>query len=294
MPTDDLLQRTLAELGLGNAYRQDGGWIDEFYRLGSQLEERVEEKRVLHYRFNPESGMIRIVPIFDVHVGMKACDEEMLERHIEYIERTPDTYTFLGGDLMESATRDSVGMGIFDERYHLADQIARIRRLLKPLAEKNKILGAITGNHEMRTAKYNTADPLADICDVLNIPFLGYQAFIKITVNGITYKTIWWHGASGATTKGGKMNAVLRMRKLGVADLYTMGHVHDRFYTEEIEHDMDDETDELVAHKRIYLIAGSFLRYFGGYSEMKGFAPASLGAPMILLNGQYKDIRILL
>lgn len=294
MPTDDLLQRTLTELGLEESYRQDGGWMNEFYRLGSQLEERVGEKKVLQYRFRPASGVVRVVPIFDVHIGMKSSDEEMLERHLDYILRTPDTYTFLGGDLMESATRDSIGMGIFDERYHLGEQKARLRGLLKPLADKGKILGAVTGNHEMRVSKYNTDDPLADICDVLDVPFLGFQAFMKISVNDITYRTIWWHGASSASTKSGKMNAVLRMRKFGTADLYTMGHVHDRFYTEEVEHDMDDEIDEIVARKRIYLIAGSFLRYFGGYSEMKGLAPAPLGATMILLNGQHKDIRILL
>lgn len=294
MSSDELLRRTLAEMGIGDAYERKGGWVEEFYRLGSQIEERVDGKKSIHYRFRPASGVVRLMPIFDVHVGMKTADEEMLERHVNYIYRTPDTYSFIGGDLMESATRDSVGLGIFDERYHLPQQKARIRDILSPLVTREKILGAITGNHELRVARFNSEDPLADICAVLGIPFLGYQAFMKITVNDITYKIIWWHGASGATTKGGKLNALLKMRKFGDADLYVMGHVHDRLYTEEIDHEMDDETDEIVARKRLYLIAGSFLRYFGGYSEMQGLAPAPLGAPMILLNGQYKDIRILL
>lgn len=185
-------------------------------------------------------------PISDVHLGSAACDVAALKEEIAFIRDTPDCYTFLGGDLNEAIWVDDAKR--FDLEMHLIDKTlhrdfakkscARAAELFYPI--RDKILFAITGNHEEEFHKRHHFDMTADIADRLKVPYLMYSALVLIKCqtaddgNGSTdgrrtYYTIRLrvhHGTGGGRKHGGKINRVVDMSLYHDADIYWMGHVH--------------------------------------------------------------------
>ena len=58
---------------------------------------------------------IQLIPFGDVHYGAKECDIERAKKTINWIKDHKDARVILMGDLLNSATRTSVGAGTFDE-----------------------------------------------------------------------------------------------------------------------------------------------------------------------------------
>lgn len=282
---EDRLVEILQKVGKQDAFKP----LEDYRRI---LPQPDLGKQVYRFDFTPKSGFLRIIPLYDLHTGLKTVNEEVLDRIVDHIASDPDCVTFLGGDALESATRDSVGLGMIEQKYHVREQRHRLIEKLRPLVRAKKILGGLTGNHEMRVQRFNDDNPMAEICYDLGIPYWGYSAYLKIVVNGISYHVFAHHGRSGATTRSGKINAALRLAQIAHADLYISGHTHERLHIPEIIYEIDDETDRLVARKRVHVIAGSLPEYFGGYAEMSAYPPSVTGPVLIELSGTKKDIRV--
>lgn len=286
---DDNIEEFLSDIGRADDYSPSGS-INKFFSLQQTMKEKVREKDIVTKDIFSEEDKSFMVPLYDVHVGAKTCFKDLFLKTIEFIDKTPNCYTVLGGDLLESATRQSVGLGIFDEEMHLTDQIRFATKELEVLANKGKILCAITGNHEMRPAYLNGWNPMEEIAHSLDIPYVGYQGFILLRVNGIDYKIFMHHGAGGGRTKGAKVNSAMRLNQIAIADLYISGHLHESFSVSDVIFEI--ENNELVQKKRVYVAAGSFLQYFGGYPEMQMLAPSLPGTLLLEFSGSRKSINV--
>ena len=104
----------------------------------------------------PKREDITIIPIADVHLGARECMEQEFIKFIDSIKDKPNVYLVLGGDLINNATRSSV-TNIFEETMRPADQKKMMAKILAPVA--NKILAAVSGNHERRSGKDADDDP---------------------------------------------------------------------------------------------------------------------------------------
>lgn len=286
---DESIQEFLSDIGRENYYSPSGS-IDKFFSLQQTMKEKVKEKDIIIKEVFAEEDRAFMVPLYDVHVGAKSCFKELFLKTVEFIDKTPNCYTVLGGDLLESATRQSVGLGIFEEEMHLTDQMRFVIKALKSLANKGKILGAITGNHELRPAYLNGWNPMEEISHNLEIPYLGYQGFILLNINGIEYKIFIHHGTGGGRTKGSKVNSAMRLNQVAIADLYISGHIHDNFSVSDAIFEIED--GHLVQKRRVYVAAGSFLQYFGGYPEMQLLAPSLPGTLLLEFSGSRKSINV--
>lgn len=140
------IKNFLGEMGLEKEYNPSQT-IDKFFSILDSFEKKVEkhEKEVIQKDIKTKHNKMFIVPLYDVHLGAKTCLKDLFAKTISYIYETPDCYTILGGDIMESATRQSVGLGMIDENLHLTDQMKVVKKLLKPLVDQGKVLGAVTG-----------------------------------------------------------------------------------------------------------------------------------------------------
>jgi hypothetical protein len=262
--------------------------IYNFFKTQQDMIEYVQGKQVITKDLETKSGRIFLVPLYDVHLGSKTCLTDLFTRTLKYILETPDCYTFLGGDAMESATRQSIGLGMIDEEFHLTTQSEILQEFLTPLVKAGKVIGAITGNHEMRPMYFNGDNAIYELARDLGIPYLGFQGYIILNVNGIQYKVFVHHGAGASRSKGAKVNAAVRPNNIAIADCYITGHLHDRFAIPDVIFDIED--GEIVQKQRWYIAAGSFLQYFGGYPEMQMLAPSLPGAMLVEFSGIEKSI----
>lgn len=250
--------------------------------------QKVKEKSVLSYELTPFGDSITLIPMADLHLGHKNCNYNKIQEHLCFINETRDCYTIFLGDEAEAATRTSVGMGMFEEDKHLPEQMESLYQLLKPLADNQKILGMITGNHGMRMANLIGINTTEELARLIHVPYLGYQGFLDIQVGDQNYEVVAFHGTGGGSTSGGKVNAAERMSKVIVADLFITGHTHIRHKSEDSLYQF--EQGELVQRTRHYVTCGSFLEYFGGYAEMKALPPVTTGSVCIELLSNRKQI----
>jgi predicted phosphodiesterase len=259
--------------------------LDAFYEIKRMSNDR---KEILKVRLTNDAPAI-IIPVGDIHFGNKTCNIDKLAKILQLILRTPNCYTILIGDLAETATKESVGNAMFDEDFHYPDQIKILTAALKPLVKAGKVLGAITGNHEMRIEYLTGLNPMALLAEKLDIPYFGFQGFIEAKVGDQTYQIMCHHGVGGGSTPAGRVKAAHKLSDVAQADLYISGHTHGCEY----EHDeiMVFNDGYMESKTRHFVVAGSFLNYWGGYAEMKLLQPAKTGSVFIELRHDAKEIR---
>lgn len=256
----------------------------------SSINSITVKKKLLTYDLG--DNPILLIPLADPHIGSKQCNIKKLAETIQLIKDTPNCYTILLGDNMEVATKESVGLSIFDEDLHLEDQIAFFAKLMKPLVAEGKVLASVTGNHEMRTSYFAKFNPTEYISKELKIPYVGYSGMISVKVGDQIYDIAFHHGSSSSTSPSGRINAMKKQAQILEADLYLSGHLHVKMDDSDIIYYADRESGEIKPRKRHYAICGSFLEYWDGYGEMKEYPPNETGAIAIKLNNNKKEIII--
>jgi len=236
------------------------------------------EEPKLHVRvFRPSDNHVSIVPLTDLHMGARKHNYRLLCDYITYIIETPDCYAIGLGDYIECATRTSVGLGMYEEDFHFPQQYERIEEILRPLARAGKLLGLHTGNHEMRATLAVGMDPIYMLAKALEVPYLGYTAFHKWIAGNTVYRVLTLHGRSMSKTPAGRLNALRALRDVAAADIYIMGHMHDKAVHRDTLYHINTDTDSVEAICRWYIIAGGLLDWPGSYADMMALPPVQPG-----------------
>lgn len=286
----------LKDMGMDEKVKQVNR-LDKFYEVGD-LPDEVKEKKLHVHKFDgvqhplPEGDRISIVPIHDIHLGAINSNVKKFQAYIDYIESTPDTYTIAIGDMIENATKCSVGMGVYESDFDIDEQIDQIADYLRPLADSGKLLGIMPGNHEYRTMKLVKLDPMYLVAKELGIPYLGWSGYFKFVIGDQVYTAFCHHGSGGAATPGGRLNAVRKLRDIAEVDIYFMGHVHSKQTDTDNVYYVDTKDDTIKAKERHYIIGGSLLSYFGSYAEMAALAPAPQGHVRVDLYSTQRRIKV--
>ncbi len=285
---EDLINALGLSTGIQEYYIENAKVLDKFSlaTVGNQ-----DVKQAITKVFKPKSVHVRLIPMFDIHYGLIACNKEKLQAYIDLIEATEDLYTIIGGDTFENATKTSIGRGWLEENVHGGEQRRELTNRLRPIS--GKILAIIPGNHEARSAVAEDDDPLQEVAYDLSVPYCGYQAYLNLKVNDIVYKVFAHHGRSFALTKGGKANAAVRPASVANADVYLTGHTHERMVLEDQTADIS-ESGEVVLNRRVYVVGGSLVSYFNAYPEMNLLSPSFTGSVMITLRGDTKYVSVTL
>ena len=77
-------------------------------------------------------------------------DYKRLLNRIEYIKNTPNAYCILNGDIIDNATKTSIG-DTYTQVFNPMEQLSKAVEIFAPI--KDKILCITHGNHENRTYK---------------------------------------------------------------------------------------------------------------------------------------------
>jgi len=230
-----------------------------------------------------------VLPWGDVHWGHPSCDRKTAVDYLEWAE-SEDASIILMGDLIENSTRRSVGAGVYEQIQNPDDQINEMLDVLYPY--RYRILGLLTGNHEERTFKDSGVDPSRHMARVLGVPYMRYGGFFRLYLHGTGYTIYATHGAAGAATSAGKLNAVKKLANVAEADIYLMGHVHDLVTETSIRQVVDTRNKTVRNLRRHFVITGNFLTYEDSYGQMKCYEPAKIGAPRIRLGSEPGDVHV--
>ena len=123
---------------------------------------------------------IELAPLYDVHVGSRELDEELLDRHLDWIARTPNVFTWNGGDAFENKTPHEGHMGA--DPMNPEEQLLAVTEKFAKV--QSKMLFAIPGNHEDRTFKQSGMSSSKRLADNLKIPYFKDYAMVSMKWRG--------------------------------------------------------------------------------------------------------------
>jgi len=247
-----------------------------------------------------------LIPIGDIHLGDSSFSDEAetkLRGYIKWIRSKSNARVILMGDVFNVATRTSVTSPF--QKLSLKEEMECALEIFKPI--KDKIIGAIDGNHEQRATDFLNYSPLIPFCHILGTKYFQYSAVFKfgvgVTNKGTTgkprtapkvmYLIFAHHTTGGGSTVGGRINRVDKLRQILInADIYLGAHNHALINAPVEGFICDKMSGNITRHRQHIIDCGSYLDWQGSYAEMKMYPPQKLGSPRIRLDGSRKDVHV--
>ncbi len=258
--------------------------VAKFAALKSEL------KPTLNYRkFNVEK--LELILMGDMHIGSKYYDEDLHKKVIEHCHKKK-AYVILMGDQIETATRESVGAGVYEQTEIVSEQLDHFQHLMKSLADAGLILGMHAGNHEMRLYKSSGLDITKIMAKNLGVKYFSWGKLHYFVVGKQGYKLYTTHGASGTRLPWTKIKSALDMSNLADAEIYAVGHVHQLSHHIRNFYSIDLRNKKVVEEQKHFILTGSYLNHWGSYGHVKGYEPMRKGSPKVKFGGIEHSIRV--
>lgn len=251
-----------------------------------------EGKQKLNIIDFSDKDKVTIVPFGDNHLGSKDFNLKVFREHIDWVLKYKNTYALFMGDQLETATRNSVGAGIYEQDEIVDKQMQQWVNLVKPLAEAGKVIGIHKGNHEDRLWKDSGIDITRIICRELGVKYLGYTVMHLIRVKKFTYVVYSTHGHSGAVLPHTKIKACIDRGNIADADIYLMGHLHALDHHTRQYYTVDKRRRCVVYKEKHFVLCGSYLDHWDSYAEHAGYEMLKIGSPKLKLSGKEWRIRV--
>ncbi len=235
---------------------------------------------------------INLVLLGDEHIGSKYHDSESLKRNVDWMMNSKDTYMIGMGDMLETATKDSVGGGVFEQNKIVDEQIDHAVKIYKPLADAGKILGLHRGNHEERVFKHSGADLTKIMAKLLKVKNFGIGFAHKLRVGDQTYLMYTTHGHSGSRLPHTKIKACIDLANMIDVQIYAMGHLHQLSHHVRQYYKINTRRNSVEEFSNHFLLTGSYLNHWGSYAQESGYEMMRKGSPKIKLSGLENQIRV--
>ena len=222
---------------------------------------------------------IELAPLYDVHVGSREHDGDLLKRHLNWIAETPNVFTWNGGDAFENKTPHEGHMG--QDPMSPEEQLFEATKIFGTV--QHKMMFSIPGNHEDRTFKQSGMSGSRRLADNLRVPYFRDYAFVNLKWRGNNFRLLAHHGAGGAQTPGAQRNAARKELTWAKPDLLWTGHLHQPMTDTVYVMDVDQKTGSAFERGILVIISPSYVRYFGGYAAHNRMAPGLRGLSVVTL-----------
>ncbi|MBR4973291.1 MAG: metallophosphoesterase [Clostridia bacterium] len=247
---------------------------------------------------------IQIKIFGDEHIGDEHSDLKRLKERIEYVANTKSAYCVLNGDLIDNATKTSIG-DTYAAEFNPMQQLKTAVELFEPI--KDKIIAITHGNHEARTYRKEGIDLSYLLAAQLGLTdrYTPTSALLfirlgkasngrkktndKSKVRKICYTIYMLHGSGGGRKEGAKAIRLADMASIVDADIYIHNHTHLPMVMREGFYRTDVQNSTFAMVDKLFVNGAANLNY-GGYGEAQEFKPASKQSPVIYLNGTKKEM----
>ena len=234
-----------------------------------------------------------VVIMGDIHTQCKCWAKEILQKDIDSIKQDPNARVILLGDILQFDLTSSVG-NVYEQPKTPQQQKYIARDFLLPI--KDKIIGAMSGNHENRTKESMNA--IFDLCELLGIHFFDDEASFRIGVGKgnkgkpLVYTFYGVHGTKGGSP-GNVLNGIIALSGITDADIYLMAHAHKPVLHHDVYFKTDLHNNNKMPVVRYYVGCGSY-QGRDSYPVRYGMRPTVMGSPVVKLNGKIKDVEVTL
>jgi UDP-2,3-diacylglucosamine pyrophosphatase LpxH len=225
----------------------------------------------------------------DVHWGSPQCDTKRFLAQLDYCLKN-GIYVHLMGDLIEMATKSSVGAGVYEQESIGQSQFEQMEKFLTPLAKKGLLTGLHNGNHEDRCYQLSGVNVSKAMANELDVPYLSDACWNTFKVGPQNYAVYSLHGRTGARFDGSALLAIERISTSFSADIVAMGHCHKLANSSVVVQRVVN--GRVKEYKKHLILTGSYLKYDGGYAQTVGLPLSKLGSPKVKIWASTHDIHV--
>lgn len=254
--------------------------------------------KVIKIDLPQELSQIEIHTFADEHIGDEYSDIKKVLQRIEHVKNTPNAYCILNGDIIDNATKTSIG-DTYTQVFNPMEQLERAVELFEPI--KDKILCITHGNHENRTYKKEGINLSRLIATQLGLAerYTSTSAVLFIRLGKassryhhrkVLYSIYVLHGSGGGRKEGAKAIRLADLAGIIDTDIYIHSHTHLPMVMKQAFHRTDNLNMTVTLANKLFVNTASNLTY-GGYSEAGAFKPNSNDTPIIYLDGTKKDFK---
>ena len=239
----------------------------------------------------------------DEHIGDEHSDLKRLLSRIEYVKNTPNAYCILNGDIIDNATKTSIG-DTYTQVFNPMEQLAKAVEIFEPI--KHKTLCISHGNHENRTYKKEGINLSFLLAKQLGLDdkYTSTSAVIFIRVGEVSslresngsgkrrqtcYTLYALHGCGGGRKEGAKAIRLADMASIIDCDIYIHSHTHLPMIMKQAYHRIDERNSKVALVNKLFVNTAANLEY-GGYGEAGEFKPNSKDTPVIYMRGSKKEM----
>ena len=240
----------------------------------------------------------------DEHIGDEQSDIKRLLNRIEFVKNTPNAYCILNGDIIDNATKTSIG-DTYTQVFNPMEQLEKAVEIFEPI--RDKIICITHGNHENRTYKNEGINLSYLLARQLGLDdkYTPTSAAIFIRVgensqgkretNGsgkrrqICYTLYALHGSGGGRKEGAKAIRLADMASIIDCDCYLHAHTHLPMVMKQAFHRVDTSNSTVAIVTKLFVNTAANLDY-GGYGEAGEFKPSSKDTPVIYMRGTKKEM----
>ena len=266
--------------------------------------------RIVRYR--KQCAEFSIYDVADQHLLNRGCSKSHIVRDRDMIKKDPYALWFEGGDYGDwiSPHDKRFDPEAYDPSIRVVDLAelgAVVTRWMldyySPI--RKKCLGMLIGNHEFAYMNRGSEAFIHEyLCKKMGVPNMRFSGFTDIyfihdrnlttvpvrvsysdtppAIFTARLRVFIHHGSGAANTAGGKINRLKAMVDMVEADLVLLGHSHEQFGKAFLRMVPNQDCSHIGQRITMGMITGSYLRTyapgFTGYGEMRGYAPATLGA----------------
>jgi hypothetical protein len=246
-----------------------------------------------------------VIPIGDLHFADKAFKKEgynKLREYIAFLKENENARAFLGGDIFNMAGRNTK-TSPFEQRMSVNDEMNGIVDMLMPV--KDKLCGAISGNHENRGKNEFDIDLVEVLCSKLGIPYLGYSGVVNYKVRRKkdneggqwyeNYYIYYHHSTGGGSAMGGALNRTEKLQNIVEGcDMYCSFHSHKLSHAKMIIFKANPRSKKIEERTVDFLTCGGYLSYENSYAERGMMRPVKVGSPLVKLLSNKHEIKCIL
>lgn len=260
----------------------------------------IDDFELIVHKFNDREDR-HIYLLGDVHLGAKECLEAEFAKFLQMVKDDYAGYLILLGDLLNNGVKSSV-TNVYDEVLMPGNAKRQMIEYLEPVSDK--ILCAVTGNHERRTLREDDMDITYDIMSQLGIEERCRRniAFLKLQFGNPRssretnpqYMFACTHGAGGGALPGGVINRNQRFADAFEGlDCLCTGHSH-KPMTYAMSKLRIDHAHNRVQERTVKIaVASSWLRY-SGYPTAAMLPPTGRVINRIDMCGDKKHMEVII
>ena len=247
--------------------------------------------KLVQHKLPDTQPHVNVYPIGDLHVGSPNFNKKSFKRWKDAVTNDPYAKSVMVGDRLETGLQSS-HTNSYDATLSPRQQKEFLLDEFAPL--KDKVIGAVQGNHEHRSTIMVDSYPLFEVLDKLDIGhvYRKNMCFVKVNVGRRTtqrqcsYTLVLAHGGSSTKTK--KFSYAI-----DGMDAFITGHIHSPDSAIPTKIVIDNNNGSVGFKDFVHLVVPSY-QELGGYTLRGMYTPQSSKViPVLRLSGTEKHMSVI-